>query len=411
MNRYISSLMALCLAFALVLPVEAKEAESFRDVPTNYWAYSQINEMVNQGIVGGYKDGTFKPEAPVSYGAFSLMLARVFYPNELADGSIAVGDAIMEQHGISKDSERQRTATVGQAMSREDMSLYMYNILQDLGIPVPNSNEYNQSKANIIDFFDISPFNRQAVLVCYTLGLLGGRSDGTFGPKANMTRAQAAVVLSRLQKYISENGGTATPSTPSTPSTPTTPTTPTTPAPEVTELPAFKLQDGENVEQMMSRINAATPAYRAGYLSNGKPITEENIKEMLEQMKEDMPEGTRWDEDGIFHYSSPKFGGGGGCNAFEYACSDYIFGEDAPMTKHQNFDQLKVGDVVYVKNSENGYSHVIVITSMTNPRGAGCYSYCSGNSSGQVSWEGWGRFATLNEPVIANSGSYVYSRY
>ena len=71
MKRYISSLMALCLMFALVLPVEAKEAESFRDVPADFWAYEQINRCVQDGIVSGYADGTFKPGNPVSYGALS----------------------------------------------------------------------------------------------------------------------------------------------------------------------------------------------------------------------------------------------------------------------------------------------------------------------------------------------------
>lgn len=36
MKRYISALIALCLMFALTLSVEAKEAESFRDVPTSH---------------------------------------------------------------------------------------------------------------------------------------------------------------------------------------------------------------------------------------------------------------------------------------------------------------------------------------------------------------------------------------
>ena len=128
MKRYISSLMALCLMFALVLPVEAKEAESFRDVPADFWAYEQINRCVQDGIVSGYSDGTFKPGNPVSYGAFSIMLARAFYSDELAaysDQGTATGEAIMNKHGILNGTSRS-SASIGASLPREDMAQMMY---------------------------------------------------------------------------------------------------------------------------------------------------------------------------------------------------------------------------------------------------------------------------------------------
>lgn len=128
MKRYISALMALCLMFALFPAAEAKEAESFRDVPVSFWAYEQINRCVEDGIVGGYPDGTFKPGNPVSYGAFSIMLARAFYSSELAgysDQGTATGEAIMNRHGILKDTSRS-SASIGASLPREDMAQMMY---------------------------------------------------------------------------------------------------------------------------------------------------------------------------------------------------------------------------------------------------------------------------------------------
>ena len=123
-----------------------------------------------------------------------------------------------------------------------------------------------------------------------------------------------------------------------------------------------------------------------------------------------MPEGTDWDEDDRFNYSG-KLGYGGACNSWGYAVSDYLFGKEAPLTKHQNFDQLKVGDVVWMKNSATNYSHVYVVTSLTNPYwGPDAYSICDGNVSGKVSWDGDGRFSTFEKPEVA-SGTYIYSRY
>ena len=336
MKRYISSLMAFCLMFALVLPVEAKEAESFRDVPADFWAYEQINRCVQDGIVSGYSDGTFKPGNPVSYGAFSIMLARAFYSDELAaysDQGTATGEAIMNKHGILNGTSRS-SASIGASLPREDMAQIMYNVLKDKGANIPPDTEYVKCISSISDFQSININCRRAVMVCYTTGLLGGQSDGSFGPKNPMNRAQGCVVINRLRDYFQNNGGTTDPVGPTTPTEPATPTDPATPT--VTELPAFKLQDGETVQQMMTRI-MANVTYTPGYLSNGQPITEDNIKALLAEIETSMPEGTPWDEDDRFNYSG-KLGYGGACNSWGYAVSDYLFGKEAPLTKHQNFD-------------------------------------------------------------------------
>lgn len=401
MKRYISSLMAFCLMFALVLPVEAKEAESFRDVPADFWAYEQINRCVQDGIVSGYSDGTFKPGNPVSYGAFSIMLARAFYSDELAaysDQGTATGEAIMNKHGILNGTSRS-SASIGASLPREDMAQCMYNVLVDKGAKIPSDTEYLKAMGSISDFYSISPNCRRAVMVCYTTGLLGGQSDGSFGPKNPMNRAQGCVVINRLRDYMGGSSGT--------PEQPETPVTPPE-APEVTDGPLFKMLDGENAQQMMDRINAST-TYREGYLTNGKPITEENIKEMLAKFEETMPTGTKWDES--YTYASRAFGSVHACSAFGAAISDSLFGKGAPVTRHQNFDQLKVGDVVWMKNTASGYYHAFVISSLTNPYyGAGYYSSCDGNVSGKVSWEGYGRFTKFDEPEVY-SETYIYSRY
>lgn len=401
MKRYISSLMALCLMFALVLPVEAKEAESFRDVPTDFWAYEQINRCVQDGIVSGYSDGTFKPTNPVSYGAFSIMLARAFYSSELAgysDQGTATGEAIMNKHGILSGTSRS-SASIGASLPREDMAQVMYNILVDKGAKIPSASEYAQAMSSISDYDTISGNCRRGVLVCYTLGLLTGQSDGSFGPRNPMNRAQGCVVINRLRDYMG-----------STTETPVDPVDPSEP-PEVTDGPLFKMLDGENAQQMMDRINAST-TYREGYLTNGKPITEENIKELLAKFEETMPHGTIWDESSTFNYQSQGLGWKIACGAFAAGISDALFDEKAPVVRHQNFDQLKVGDYVWMKNSETGYNHGFVVTSLTPPPGYSSdkFTTCEGNVSGKVYWGGTGKYSTFAKPEVA-SGTWIYSRY
>jgi len=54
----------------------AKGATRFSDVGADHWASGYINVAVSQGIIKGYPDGTFKPEANVTYAESLTMLVR-----------------------------------------------------------------------------------------------------------------------------------------------------------------------------------------------------------------------------------------------------------------------------------------------------------------------------------------------
>jgi hypothetical protein len=56
------------------------QATPFKDVPGNYWATPFINELAARGVIAGFPDGTFRPEAPVTRAEFAAMINRAF-PN------------------------------------------------------------------------------------------------------------------------------------------------------------------------------------------------------------------------------------------------------------------------------------------------------------------------------------------
>jgi len=56
----------------------AKAAEAFPDVPSNHWAYSTIQWAVDNDVVNGYPDGTFRPSQHVTESEFLVMFIRAF---------------------------------------------------------------------------------------------------------------------------------------------------------------------------------------------------------------------------------------------------------------------------------------------------------------------------------------------
>ncbi|MDY6786464.1 MAG: S-layer homology domain-containing protein [Cyanobacteriota bacterium] len=67
----------------LVAPILAPapavaQSNAFRDVPNGYWAEDFISQLVQRGVIAGFPDGTFRPDAPVTRAQYSAMLRKAF---------------------------------------------------------------------------------------------------------------------------------------------------------------------------------------------------------------------------------------------------------------------------------------------------------------------------------------------
>lgn len=58
--------------------VPTASTSRFRDVPSNSPFLSSIEAAAEQGVIGGYSDGTFRPDAPVTRGEAAKMVVRAF---------------------------------------------------------------------------------------------------------------------------------------------------------------------------------------------------------------------------------------------------------------------------------------------------------------------------------------------
>jgi len=52
-------------------------ASAFKDVPDSYWASSAIERAVKENLMGGYPDGTFKPDQPLTRAEMAVILSRL----------------------------------------------------------------------------------------------------------------------------------------------------------------------------------------------------------------------------------------------------------------------------------------------------------------------------------------------
>ena len=164
------------------------------------------------GIINGYADGTFQPNAQVTRAQFITMLYRVAGSPEveIPEGKTEIelgftdADTISDvykkavawgvQNGIIKGYE-DNTFRPNQAISRAQMATMLYRYLVQKDGPV--SDEL-KATYDFTDKDDIAAPFVEAVNVMANKGLLKGYADGHFGPDETATRGQAATILVRI---------------------------------------------------------------------------------------------------------------------------------------------------------------------------------------------------------------------
>jgi len=185
------------LAAALTVPAPAAPDGGFLDVPPDNWAAPAIEEMSRQKLMLGVGDGLFAPERPITAAEFIVILVRQFHPDqilELPDSKWYLAyHACAQSHGYLDGL----TTGMEEILPRHDLAMLLYNVASD------QNWELSAAKSgDIPDFASIPEKKRDAVLHCYGSGLLAGVDEfHTFAPQQSMTRAQAAVVMSRLVNW------------------------------------------------------------------------------------------------------------------------------------------------------------------------------------------------------------------
>lgn len=83
-----SLVLALSIAGTTAAPMlfsaPAFAQTAFSDVNNNYWAKDFIQELSNRGIIKGFPDGTFRPDAPVTRAEFAAMIRSLRKPKTRA---------------------------------------------------------------------------------------------------------------------------------------------------------------------------------------------------------------------------------------------------------------------------------------------------------------------------------------
>ena len=180
----------------------AATAASFTDT-SGHWAEDYIEQMVADGYLSGYSDGSFQPDRPITRAEFSAILMRILHDKQglALSGSASFKDtathwardyiAAAASQGIASgmgDGYFRPDASV----TREQITVLLTNAVKGNGAGLPLA---------FSDSSSVSSWARDSVAFASSQGWISGYSDGSFGPARSATRAEVCAMLCRFCQY------------------------------------------------------------------------------------------------------------------------------------------------------------------------------------------------------------------
>lgn len=178
----------------------------FTDVPTNFWAFESITKMTKEGLMSGYRNGTFKPNDPLSReeaaSLFSKMLGdtpSIMLASSFSDitsdrwSSLAI-ESVARANIISGYGDS--TYRPEQYMSRQEFAVVADKFLHYQGYRTEDP-----TALDTIHFSDqkfIAPWAQSSVRELALFGFINYSTTGLFNPEKYVTRAEAAEITYRL---------------------------------------------------------------------------------------------------------------------------------------------------------------------------------------------------------------------
>lgn len=354
-------------------------------------------------------DNKFAPDSSLTYAQFVTMLVNALYKDEESAYYKTNSGKIDEYYGgdlqwwghyvyffggktLLKDTNTdiKSISVMNSSVNRYEMAQIVRNILDDKGIAVSDQDK-TAARSKITDWSGVPAKYQDAVSASFALNILSGMGDGSFGGTGILTRAQACVVMTKLDDAIRDGGSSG----------------------------------GGGTTDKGTGYVIGDNKFESGYLNNGKPITEENVLELLAKAKTIWPEGTKWNDsetdpanhfykktelrtevDGILlngYHESTTYA----CGGFAAMISDYLFGKyNNQMRCLDDVSKTRPGDIIVRLKANGRPEHIMVATS--TPDANGYIYYTDGNYGSAVHWGN-----VVREKSILSQGKSleVWTRY
>lgn len=200
-RKLVSSAITAAVVTSIASPVMTQaETVQFKDVSPQSYYYNDVQWLVQQGIINGYPDETYRPNDALSREQAASMFVRALQldiPTNAGsilekyidiDGKSWSAGALSAfiNAGITEDTTTFRPKD---PLTREVMASWL--------VAAFDFTEKNAGSVPFKDLEDISFEYLDDIRILYQNNIVNGNTDGTYDPKSAVTRAQFASFMKR----------------------------------------------------------------------------------------------------------------------------------------------------------------------------------------------------------------------
>ena len=184
-------LCTVVMALAMAVP-----AAAFTDTQ-QHWAAGAISRWSEAKVLAGFEDGTFRPNDPITRAQMASLLNKIFGWNEKAENHFSdlpdsawYTDAILRANAAGVIQGGGGLVRPQDTITRQEAAVMLYRAFGMQPLMTVN--------ASFSDGEEIASWAREAVNTMADEGYIAGMPDGSFAPKGQLTRAQAATILNKV---------------------------------------------------------------------------------------------------------------------------------------------------------------------------------------------------------------------
>lgn len=204
MKRNIQKILSIITAGCVMLP---NMTYAFSDLTSKHWAYNAVDKMVEQELLSGYSDGTFRPDICITRAEFATILSKTL---DIKENSKNIEFKDVEGiHWAEEYIDKVNSFLTGYMDNNE----YYFKpedavLREDAAVAIVKAKGLSDEKVSmsILDSFkdkdSISDSLKKYVAIAVKKGFMRGNEDGTFNPQGNLTRAEIAALFDNAYEEI-----------------------------------------------------------------------------------------------------------------------------------------------------------------------------------------------------------------
>lgn len=190
---------------------------NFTDLSQAAWAEKNIIRMKLRGIVDGYKDGTYRPNAAVTQAEAVVMAVKELGLEEQVASANLANTTLPAEFGPNIPAWARGYVAVAwqKGLIKASENIFKWNApasrawIAQLAVRVigleQEALQMNSALSNFTDDRDFPDWARGDIAIALEKEIFAGYSDGTFRPARAVTRAELATILAKSEQYMNLN--------------------------------------------------------------------------------------------------------------------------------------------------------------------------------------------------------------